>query len=304
MNIQGIKIDKDPATYLLKLIAKNGPDRSDYSGFTQFIQTIGQGVSNGEIARETIGQLAQNFGSEFLAETLHGHCLSKPFGYAGDFMIIDKIYTQHHSANTQFRKWDAFFHELSATKAVRNRKDYFKKTLKNRIARHNGKPLDLLNIASGPARDLYELYAQIDPQRLSTTCVDMDENAIRYAGKLNAPYLDRIEFIHRNIFKFRPEKQYDVIWSAGLFDYFDDAGFVAILKRMREWVRSGGEIIIGNFSENNPTRAYMELFGEWYLHHRSEEQLQQLALEAGFTTANIRVGKEKEGVNLFLHLGA
>ncbi len=48
----------------------------------------------------------------------------------------------------------------------------------------------------------------------------------------------------------------------------------------------------------------MELFGEWYLNHRSEEHLIYLAKNAGFEANQIRVGKEPENVNLFLHITA
>ncbi len=94
-----------------------------------------------------------------------------------------------------------------------------------------------------------------------------------------------------------------MVWNAGLFDYFDDRTFVVLLIKMKEWCTSEGEIIIGNFNEeNNPSRDYMEVFGEWYLHHRTEGRLIQLALKAGFDRANIAVAKEPENVNLFLHI--
>ena len=48
----------------------------------------------------------------------------------------------------------------------------------------------------------------------------------------------------------------------------------------------------------------MELFGDWYLHHRTSEQLIYLAREAGFTQSQITVGNEEENVNLFLHIDA
>lgn len=293
MKQQGIKIDNpvDPNVFLQYLLAKNGPDRSDYAQFDRYIETISDEAASG---------FKTALSKQYLEETIHGHALRQPFGYAGDFLIIDKIYTRQCSA--KFAKWDQYFHRHAAPKAVRNRKDYFKRNMTRILRQRKDETITLLNIASGPARDLAELYQCINPQSLKTTCVDLDANAIEYATRLNKPWLSQIEFIHRNIFKFRPEQQYDVIWSAGLFDYFDDATFVAILKRIRDWVKPGGEIIIGNFSEENPSRRYMEAFGEWFLHHRSPTRLITLATQAGFRRAQIQVGKESEGVNLFMHL--
>ena len=72
---------------------------------------------------------------------------------------------------------------------------------------------------------------------------------------------------------------------------------------MKNWILPDGEIIIGNFNEaNNPSRGYMEIFGEWFLHHRTEDDLRSLAEKAGFKDTQIKIGKEDEDVNLFLHL--
>ena len=110
-------------------------------------------------------------------------------------------------------------------------------------------------------------------------------------------------FVNKNILRHREEKKYDIIWSAGLFDYFNDKAFVMILKRFKDWIRNKGEIIIGNFNDNhNPSRDYMEIFGEWFLNHRTEEQLIQLAIESGFNENQVSIDREKENVNLFLHL--
>ena len=155
-------------------------------------------------------------------------------------------------------------------------------------------------MACGPARDLAELYASIRPESLRTTCIDQDKNAIAYAEKMTAAAGRQIEFCQCNVFKFRTRKRFDVIWSAGLFDYFDDRGFVFLLGRFLDWLEDDGEIIVGNFSERNPSRAYMEVVGDWQLHHRTPGQLMELAKRAG--AGQSRVEMEPEGVNLFLRV--
>ena len=59
---------------------------------------------------------------------------------------------------------------------------------------------------------------------------------------------------------------------------------------------------IGNFSDDNPSRGVMEIFGQWYLHHRSKDTLRELAVKAGIPETKIEVYSEETGVNLFLHL--
>lgn len=278
-------------------IRKGGPGRDEFETFTVHINKLGELISQNRLEPAALEALTKD--CHFLRDTesIMGHIRQKPFGYAGDFYIIDRIYTRQGSQ--QYSKWDTFSLENTAAEAVRNRKAYFKKCMSQRLKGE----ASLLNIASGPARDLYELLQEQPNPQLSVTCVEMDANAIEFAKKLNNRFLHQIEFVKKNIFRFQTSKQYDVIWSAGLFDYFDDRAFVLLLQRFGQWLKPGGEIIIGNFNDDhNPSRTFMEVFGDWNLNHRTEAQLIDLARQAGFSEGNIYVGREPENVNLFLHI--
>jgi hypothetical protein len=74
-----------------------------------------------------------------------------------------------------------------------------------------------------------------------------------------------------------------------------------LLIKQLSFLKSGGELVIGNFSLNNPTRDYMEC-GNWFLHHRSPDELFKLAEECGVSRDKILVKSESLGVNLFLHI--
>jgi SAM-dependent methyltransferase len=287
-------------SFLQNIIAKGGPEKREYDTLNKVFDLLSEDYKSGKMSAEEIRLLHQGFGDECLKTTLHGHARSKPYGYAGDFMIIDKIYREQVTSDQRFEKWDIFWNNQSATKAVRNRKDYFIHTMMDRLSAKTS--LRLLNVASGPARDLAELYQLIKPEQLETVCIEADKTAIAYAQALNEANLHRIEFIHQNIFRFSTNEHFDMVWSAGLFDYFDDGIFVKLLRKFMSWTKPGGEVIIGNFSLENPSRNCMEIIGDWYLRHRSEEELVQFALSAGAAKENIRVGKEAEAVNLFLHV--
>ena len=267
-----------------------------------FVEALSTDYQRGRLSQEKISKIYRSFGEEFLNNTLQGYGWRKPFGYAGDFLMIDKIYTRYTSDNPKFRLWDEYFHRQAAPRAVRNRKEYFKQLIHRKLQTEES--LTLLDMASGPARDLAEVYESIDqPSRLQTTCVDMDARAITYARKLNQRFLSHIEFVHKNVLRFHCQQKFHLIWSAGLFDYFNDNVFVAVLRRFRNFLEPGGEIVIGNFNQdNNPSRAYMEIFGDWFLYHRTEQQLIELAQKAGFYANEIYVGHEPENVNLFLHI--
>jgi SAM-dependent methyltransferase len=108
-------------------------------------------------------------------------------------------------------------------------------------------------------------------------------------------------FEERDVIRYRPREKFDLIWSGGLFDYFSDRMFVRLLGRLLKAVRPGGEVIIGNFSPSNPSRAYMELLGGWCLEYRSKQQLLDLAQEL-VSGDEISIEGEPEGVILFLRI--
>jgi SAM-dependent methyltransferase len=126
-------------------------------------------------------------------------------------------------------------------------------------------------------------------------CIDMDPEAIEYARSLNGRHLNHVEFLCQNVLRFKTERRYELIWAAGLFDYFRDSTFVGVVKRLIPALEDAGRIVIGNFSVDNPTRAYMEL-GGWCLNHRTPDQLIDLMNRAGLEAV---VETEPEGVNLF-----
>jgi hypothetical protein len=75
-----------------------------------------------------------------------------------------------------------------------------------------------------------------------------------------------------------------------------------MLQQFYSMLFDNGCLVIGNFSDNNPTRDFMELACDWYLHHRSVSKLEQLGLSNGFNSNQVKIEQEAEGVNLFLHI--
>ena len=291
----------DIVSLLVDMLNAGGPREAEYPLLDALMEELFHMQQTNRLDTATLTLLQALFHDDFLAETMHGYVYRKPLGYAGDFQLIDMIYTYYQSSHETYKRWDRYFHYNAATRAVRNRKDFFKTQLLQQVSGRK-KPLHLLNVASGPARDLYELYGEVNADMLVTTCVDIDADAIAFASELCSPYAEQISFHQKNILRFSSAEKYDVIWSAGLFDYFEDRLFVMALKRLLTMLRPGGEILIGNFSEHNPSRGYMELFGEWFLIHRSREELISLSLQAGVQPELISVVQEPLGINLFLKI--
>ncbi|MFC5454886.1 class I SAM-dependent methyltransferase [Prosthecobacter fluviatilis] len=284
------------------MIASGGPVPNDYAHVNRALRHLGDAVRAGLVSREDVLSYAHDITSRHLEGTMQARALGKKYGYSGDFEIIEAIYTLQIAQEPHLRRWDLYFHSQAAPNAVRNRKAYFHQLLHSHSAGRTKVPLNVLNVASGPARDVREWVLDNPECEVFFDCVDAEIHAIERAKKLCAPFGKRVEFYHRNVLRFLPARGYELVWSAGLFDYLTDRTFVFLLKALMAVTKRGGEVVVGNFSDYNPSRDYMELLGDWVLHHRTRDHLRALALEAGAAADSIEVMWEPEGVNLFLHI--
>lgn len=289
--------------FLQTLVAKGGPDPAEYYDLDAWVAEIADQVKTGQLAAEDLEIMRRAMGEACSIATMQGFVYQKPHGYAGDYEIIDRIYQSYVSDQAHLAKWDVYMQQNMATMAVRNRAQYFVRQLHQLMQQTAGQDVQVLNLASGPGRDMSQFFSAYPEARIYFDCIEQDPNAVQHAQDLCQPYLSNIRFHIKNALRFQSDKQYRLIWSAGLFDYFDDKIFVFMLKKLRLMLAPEGEIVIGNFSANNPSKAYMELF-EWHLQHRSPNTLKALALKAGFSAAQLSVHKEAAAVNLFLHIRA
>lgn len=282
----------------LQRLDRFGPAQGDYEPFSDLLART---FERGPDAKDEIDEIRSSLVESLDLDTLQGFALRKPHGYSGDFEIIDHIYLERHAQEPRCRRWDQYFHAQAATRAVRNRKSYFHRLLAQLNERESGL-IRVLNVASGPCRCLHQWLSSHPDSKIHFDCIDNDQGALQYAGALNAEYLDRITFTYGNAIKAELTHRYHLIWVAGLCDYFSDSRTESLIRRLSGALVAGGELVLGNFGDFNPSRPYMEIVGDWKLTHRSARILLWLARNAGVDVVNAKIGAEQEGVNLFLHV--
>ena len=287
-------VDKcSPEAYIRQLFEKNGPDPEDFDDVMELIDQIN--ADDVETFRESMNGILH-------PGTIIGFSYTKPFGYNGDFFIIEKIYQQYVNPDPRYRKWDEFFHRLPAAIAVINRKKLAVDMLHQLNRNAGGEPRHVLILGSGPVTEVFEYFTETEDNNLHFDLIDLDQRAIDYAKSKHKANLSYLNFHNKNVIRHSPDKKYDLIWSAGLFDYFKDKHFVFLLKRYYEFVAEGGEMVIGNFNVENPSRKIMEVLGDWFLYHRSAEELLGFARQADIHKNCACVIREPLGINLFLHV--
>lgn len=258
-----------------------------------------------DFIREQIGPFI--YGAPFAARAYY-----KPRGYAGDYEMMNHLYRAEVTGRTLFDQcMHKYFVDEPAGVAVKNRGYYLVEKLNELFkSRPTGDAMKIISVASGPAVE-QQLFLQSHKEHfgrnVTFTCLDQDEESLKHAQK----QIGSIDRFVKSGFKFNfknhairnviagglPEKDYDMVYSAGLFDYFTEPVAQMAAQKMLACLKPGGKLIIGNFSTENPCAPFMELWLDWNLIYRSKEDLERIFKGFG---SKVYVEKEPLGVNLFV----
>ena len=74
---------------------------------------------------------------------------------------------------------------------------------------------------------------------------------------------------------------YDLVYSAGLFDYLPDRVCIALLTCLKNLLAPNATLLVANFLEGIGDRGYMECCMDWWLTYRTEDSMRALGLAAG-----------------------
>lgn len=265
--------------------------------------------SNGEIKKLARFKdfFVRRFRDIFLKGAYIEWSLRKPYGYAGDFKIIDDIYNNEPGTVGFARLFDNYYQMSSICVAVRNRKKDFKRIITDLVESRERSSVRIMNLACGSCRDIHELFS-LNKKKMENTvfeCMDHDKRALDYAAgligknenvnyyKLNALRLAAAREISDII-----HKKYDLIYSTGLFDYLDRKISCRLVRNMKKLLNKKGKLAIASVRDkySNPSVHFMEWVGDWNLIYRDEEQFVNIFTEAGFKKENLHVRYEQQGI--------
>jgi hypothetical protein len=257
---------------------------------------------------------------EFLMQSPGLHrARHKPFGYPGDYELMNFMYGDEFVGATLFaRAVQLAFNQTRAAQAVRCRKDLVKAELKKLIAaRADGRrPIRILSIAAGPARELVEMFQELGPPAVPVEIVlfEQDKNALAHAwrrlqaaGATRTPGSLRVTFLHDSIKRllrddtlFEQFGSFDLVYTCGLYDYLQHRTAVVLTRRLAAATAPGGRLLVANMVDH-PTRWLMEFHLEWMLVYRTPMDLLEIGARAA-PRASARIVEEASRANPFLEL--
>lgn len=235
---------------------------------------------------------------------------NKPLGYAGDYEMMNLIYKQEDVGKSLFARClnRCYLNEPEA-QAVRNRADYLVNLITKALkAAPKDRPYRILSVACGPAMEWQKLIPTLSNmnQEIIVDLLDQEksalldtQNQLKQLCRQHSPPIT-FQFINKaikNIISRGTDyKKYDLVYSAGLFDYLSAPVASKAAVKMFESVESGGKMVIGNFNVDNPNKAGMDYAFDWKLIYRSEDDLLNLFSNIG---GKLSIENEMLDINLF-----
>lgn len=243
---------------------------------------------------------------------------SKPFGYAGDYKIVNMmVKNREEGPNIYSMIIHKLNLDLSIAVAHRNRINILenKITDTSKHAFNKNHCAHIISIGCGPA---IEIQRFIKNQSLSNRChfhiLDFNKETIDYASNAikseiaknhRSTFLTQAQLSVTDLIKSSSKglnlhelDKYDLVYCAGLFDYLSDKIGNKLIEYFYKITRPGGKIIITNVHPQNPNRYALEFILDWFLMYRDENQLSTLAKEY----KNTNVYTDSTGVNVFLEI--
>ena len=266
----------------------------------------------GEANRVPSSELWRIAGPILEVGSLQRHARFKPHGYAGDHEMLARICEESCCEHPLGRIFDRYFLQQAAPAAVRARTRHTAATLATHFLGHPGGPYRVASVGAGPALDVclaLDALSAADRDAIEIRLLDLDPHALEAARQRLAPRLNGASLvcIRTNLYRLaRNDRGANDLASphflvcAGLFDYLEDEAAAELLRFFWRQLAGGGLMLVGNFAPHNPSRAYMEWIGNWYLHYRNAEAMERLGESAGIPRRQFRVGCESTGVDLFL----
>jgi SAM-dependent methyltransferase len=217
-------------------------------------------------------------------EPFSRRAFEKPRGYAGDAPMLDLVYQDvRNDAITdgaltrQGRRLHEWIVEQPACRSVQRRRDILAALIDQEVERNGAKRI--LSIACGHLREAQKSFAVSTKRVEEFVALDQDAESLAIVDREQRQANVRAvkSSVRRLLTSPSMFGAFDLVYSAGLFDYLSDQVARALVRVMFELLRPGGQMLIANFAPDLRDIGYMEAVMDWKLIYRDEAAVTALA---------------------------
>ena len=179
--------------------------------------------------------------------------------------------------------------------------------------------IQVMNLGCGPAVEIKQ-FAKSEPaaSQVDFDLIDFNPETLQHVNENLIPQVHAIrpettiQTEQRSVHELiqmsvegngkQPSKadqpKYDMVYCAGLFDYFRDTTCGFLIELFYSWTKPGGLVLVTNVTPNHSSRAIMGMILDWNLELRDEAAMRSLVPELGQQRTYI----DQTGVNVFLEI--
>lgn len=202
--------------------------------------------------------------------------LTKPFGYPGDFVMLQMLYENKQVSQSNLGKYlDQFFLDDILSRAVVDRVEVMGDRVIKFINESSKNEINILNIASGSGFELRKIVQYNFNKKIIYHCFDQDLSSLLYISKnfINKNINVEIRLYKediRNFFrKWNKNQKFDLIYNIGLADYLPEKILSSLIKESINHVENNGVFVLAHkdytsFPYHHPSWLY-----DWNFVHRN-----------------------------------
>jgi extracellular factor (EF) 3-hydroxypalmitic acid methyl ester biosynthesis protein len=239
---------------------------------------------------------------------LVSRCRTWPQGQQGDYMTLELAYKNMPMSEGIGAYLDKYALSNEITVGVRNRIIKMRDLLRRELVSRS--KANVLDLACGSCREVFELASEIKASGAKFTCVDIDPEALDFAldrfgfAGLTEEHTELIKYNALRMFDFETAKtefgMKDIIYSIGFFDYLPDDFLVKLLRALYLLLNPGGKLF-ASFKDANRYRA--EIY-HWLVDwdgflQRTESDFNRILQDAEIPCSAIEMSRVDSGAIVF-----
>ena len=233
------------------------------------------------------------------------HAISKPFGYPGDFALLELVYDHQPHQNTPTAVGqciDLWSISTVLPRAVKARKNALRHYMESFIT----EPVELgkreiLSIACGSAREIRELPKKV-LENVNIHLLDHDDKALDFVRNVmrSRPEEHQLNFIHADALKpFTMNVKCDLIYSFGLYDYLQDRHLDISIQHSLSHLKENGTFLFALKDHRFYPQWFYDWFYDWRFVRRTVEDGYVIAKNNGLKVIDL-ITVETGTINLFI----
>ncbi|HTF99766.1 MAG TPA: class I SAM-dependent methyltransferase [Nitrospirota bacterium] len=239
---------------------------------------------------------------------LINRCRTWPQGHQGDYMTLELAYKNTPMSQGIGYYLDKYLLTTELAVGVRERREKLRDLILAELLSRTAP--NVLDVACGSCREVFELSPEIKSSGAQFTCVDIDTDALDFSRdrlKHTGILTDHVQLITYNALRmFDPHMaraefgMRDLIYSLGFFDYLPDEFLVKMLRSLYLMLNPGGTLIAA-FKE---ATAYRPHIYHWLVDwdeflQRTEKDFVRIMREAGIPDEAVTTHSVGSGTILF-----